>query len=278
MQSGQYSIAQSLLEHRANVDALDSASWPLLLRYIVTQRLTAARFLIEAGASVDSLNPEGDSALHLAADMVPEEKEAQQDNIVSIVELLLSKRLNVNLQNRVGDSALHRAIRARNMAIFTCLLRQQPKIKLELENDAHETPLWLALQMIDNEEDEEGGKQENNENCYYFAQLLLDCPAVSLDWAHPVTGDSLLSGLVRAGKEKAALFLVEHGANVNTVNRCGESALHLGKFLLKLFSLILLTHALFSYFYGFPQLGFCFTAKECQLQSVDTAATNRADF
>lgn len=230
LQSGQYSIAQSLLEHRANVDALDSAAWPLLLRYIVTQRLTAARFLIEAGACVDSLNPDGDSALHLAADMVPEEKNdgQQKDNIVSIVELLLAKRLNVNLQNRVGDSALHRAIRARNMSIFTCLLRQQPVIKLQLENDSHETPLWLALQMIDNEEEEE--KPEGNENCFYFAQLLLDCPAVSLDWAHPVTGDSLLNGLVRAGKERAALFLVEHGANVNVVNRCGESVLHLGKF------------------------------------------------
>lgn len=235
LQSGQYSIAQSLLEHRANVDALDSAAWPLLLRYIVTQRLTAARFLIEAGASVDCLNPEGDSALHLAADMPPEEKEAaqQEDNsIVSIVELLLAKRLNVNLQNRVGDSALHRAVRARNMPIFTCLLRQQPLIKLQLENDSHETPLWLALQMIGEEEEEEEEKREGNVNCYYFAQLLLDCPAVSLDWAHPVTGDSLLNGLVRAGKERAALFLVEHGANVNTVNRCGESVLHLGKFLL----------------------------------------------
>ncbi len=280
LQSGQYSIAQSLLEHKANVDATDSAGWPLLHRYILTGQLRAAKFLVDAGANVCALNPDGDSALHLAADRSlsleevsePEHHSslnlpstpAGKSSTVALVELLLQKSSPsalhhrppsstalVNFQNSLGDSALHRAIRSRNVAVFECLLRQQPLAQLELANDAQETPLWLALELIAAGQKEEGEEEEEEEEVedgsggstaatesdrivstsrYYFAQRLLDCgaPGVSVDWCHPQTGDSLLNRVVRAGNEQAALFLVKHGANVNTVNLCGESVLHLG--------------------------------------------------
>ena len=107
LQSGQYSIARNLIEHKANLNASDNTKWPLLLRYIITDQLKAAKFLIDHGASVSNTNPDGDSPLHLAADKVAAtELEATdgETSIYQIVELLIEKNLNLNLQNDVGDT------------------------------------------------------------------------------------------------------------------------------------------------------------------------------
>ena len=109
--------------------------------------------------------------------------------------------------------AFHRCIRSRNVSIFDLLLKQ-PKINIELSNLVYETPFLLSINLI-------------AEDCYYFAEKLL-AKEVLLDWSNPENGDSLLHGSVKNGNEKAALFLVENGANVNMVNNLGETILHLG--------------------------------------------------
>src|SRR5699024_4870448 len=52
LRSGQRSIATSLVEHQANVNATDSSNWPLLHRYIVQNLPDAALFLLAHGATV----------------------------------------------------------------------------------------------------------------------------------------------------------------------------------------------------------------------------------
>lgn len=85
-----------------------------------------------------------------------------------------------------------------------------------------------------------------------------------MDLANPDNGDTLLHACARKENEKACLFLVENGANVNAINNQGESTLHIGLFI-NLFLLILLNF--FKFCFSISQrtevVSFKFTGKEC---------------
>lgn len=116
----------------------------------------------------------------------------------------------------------------KNSTLFSLLLDQKSKTNLNLEicNNNYETPLLLALNLL------------NKENDDYFAKKLLSLN-VCLDTVNPVTGDSLMIVCARNFNEQGAVFLVENGANINLVNKRGESILHLGIWFIDLLFLII---------------------------------------
>lgn len=87
-------------------------------------------------------------------------------------------------------------------------------VDYEIRNEQYETPFALALAGINDDD--------------YFANRLFE-KNVALEMPNPVTGDLLLHTCVRNQNEKAALFLVDKGANVNAINKRGETTLHLGQ-------------------------------------------------
>ena len=92
------------------MNATDKNNWPLFLRYIYEDQLKTAKFLIDLGTSISNTNPDGDSALHLAADKVSIELDLidrqTEMSIYQIVELLIEKNVNLNLQNNFGDTGI----------------------------------------------------------------------------------------------------------------------------------------------------------------------------
>lgn len=101
LSSGQYSIAESLIKHQANVNAVDSTNWPLLHRYIVNGQLKQAKFLIDYGCSVTLTNPNGDLPMHHCANYTDEHN---INELVEIFNLLISKDINLNSPNNDGDT------------------------------------------------------------------------------------------------------------------------------------------------------------------------------
>jgi ankyrin repeat protein len=59
-----------------------------------------------------------------------------------------------------------------------------------------------------------------------FASLLVDRGA-SIDAIDPLSNDSLLHKCARHHYESSGLYLIEKGANINHINKQGETALHL---------------------------------------------------
>lgn len=105
----------------------------------------------------------------------------------------------------------------RNSTLFSLLVDQRTKTNLNLEicNNNFESPLLLALNLL------------NEENDDYFAKKLLSLNAC-LDTINPINGDSLMNVCARNRNELGAIFLVENGANISLINKRGESILHLG--------------------------------------------------
>ncbi|XP_027194970.2 rabankyrin-5 [Dermatophagoides pteronyssinus] len=216
LRTGQWSVAMTLLEHQANPNVCDSGGWPLSLRYLNERKWQTCRFLIQQGASVNSTTPEnGDSLLHLCADC----QSSDNNDMLDISRLLLERGADVNQTNCEGNGVLHRCIERRNQALFDLLLEKHTanelNLDLEMTNCQHDTPLAMAVELIDRYDDDH----------YAHSLLKLNVSLDTVRLAEP--GDSLLNHCGRNSLQKAALFLVEHGANVNLVNNLGESILHL---------------------------------------------------
>ncbi|KAG8238898.1 hypothetical protein J437_LFUL015183 [Ladona fulva] len=116
------SIAKTLVQHGADVNARDAQGLTLLHRAIQRGDEYSATFLINSGASVNATIPvRGDTALHIAASFSPhavapdeyvffeEERTGSASSSPEVVKamanvgkLLLEKGLNPNMENSQG--------------------------------------------------------------------------------------------------------------------------------------------------------------------------------
>lgn len=208
LKSKQEGVARTLLNHKANVNAVDSKGCSLLHRAIVRKDDTSADFLLENNVMVDALNtPHKETPLHVLA------SQPFSDGMTRITKKLLSRGADVNIQDSTGNTALHRAIASRNIQVFRALI-ESPRTSLEIRNSDGATPLALALKCTRAKEPDT------------FATLLVEKGA-SVDATNPMTGDTLLHLCCKDKNEAAGIFLVVNGAKVNSCNNRGETALHL---------------------------------------------------
>lgn len=91
------SIANTLVQHHADVNSRDSYGDTLLHRAIKNDDSFAAVFLLNAGADggLPTRN-DGDTALHLIASTTT------MEDTVKICDIILDKHVNPNIQNKFG--------------------------------------------------------------------------------------------------------------------------------------------------------------------------------
>ncbi|XP_077510441.1 rabankyrin-5 isoform X1 [Amblyomma americanum] len=212
LSSRQESIASTLLNHRADVNATDFKGHTLLHKAIERGDEFSALFLVEHNASVDLAVPlKKETALHMVAGFNASHESAGA--MVGVAECLLKHGADVNAQDSNGNTPIHRSIEAKNMGVF-CLLLESGKANLELRNNEQHTALGFVLHFYDG--------TCNGES---FAGKLADKGA-SLDAVSKITGDSQLHLVARAGNEDAGIFLAQRGAQCNISNNKGETPLH----------------------------------------------------
>nr|CAI5848966.1 unnamed protein product [Callosobruchus analis] len=205
------SIATTLVEHGADVNAKDSEGDALIHRAIKKECAFGALFLLKHNCDVSiTTRSEHDTPLHLLAGA------NSIEDCELIAENLVNTYVNVNCQNRQGYSALHIAIQADNRSIFDILIKQD-YINVNQRTEDEHTPLYYALLKY------EAGDDDVHDS--YAARLLAT-------GAHPnpvysANNSSLLQVLILNGAENAALFLGKHVDSLDHVNNEGETALHL---------------------------------------------------
>jgi len=205
LETKQVGIASSLVDHQVNVNQTSDGN-SLLHLAILRADNDSCHFLLDHGAQVNMQTAlGGETPLHLLA-------QATEANMMSDVVTRVAEKADVNLQNLEGESPLHVAIKAKNINVFDILLSQGAN--LEHKTSEGKPPLWFALQDETKfEEDSLAGK-------------LITGGADPSCVCSP-GGDTLLHSLATQGAEEAGLYLVSVGANVDRVNRRGETALHL---------------------------------------------------
>lgn len=93
---GYTDIAQVLLDHGANIEAVDTNGNSALMWAVLTGHLDTVKFLIEKGANINLQNKMGSTPLMIAASM------GHSD----IVSFLLEKGADIKIRNNEGKKAV----------------------------------------------------------------------------------------------------------------------------------------------------------------------------
>ncbi|PHJ20148.1 ankyrin repeat-containing protein [Cystoisospora suis] len=131
---------QSSLRNVEEPDESALSDVDLFLRHAANGHISGvSRFLSANPSMINAKNEEDMTALHLASDR----------GHADIVELLLAKGADPNLQDNCGETALHVAVVAGNVAVASLLLRGRPD--LSLKNHDGETVIDLADALADDQ-------------------------------------------------------------------------------------------------------------------------------
>ncbi|KZS21164.1 Rabankyrin-5 [Daphnia magna] len=199
------SLALCLVQHGANVDCVDPTGQRLLHKAILRKDEFACNFLLKHGALPTAvLSDSGYSPLHLLADW-------KSDTVAEVSRLLLKQGSGPNAVAEDGSTPLHLAVRSNNMVLIEILLGDS-RTDCERQDKEGFVPLWHALQ--------------NPTDLSIADQLVTKCPSC-VNAVSSVTGDPLLHMAAFAKLEQATFFLVNRKADVNALNRQGESPLHI---------------------------------------------------
>ena len=200
-------IAQLLLDHGVDVNALDNDCATPLHFASSYGRLDIARLLLDRGAKADVENVHGQSPLHLVSQC----EDYSHENS-DFARLLLGLRLNVNAQDKGKASPLHFACSHGNLETAQLLLDHGAEVNAQSSDG--QTPLHRISQSSDY-----GG-----DNNLLVAQLMLergaDINSRDKDLATPLHLASYESKL------RIVQLLLDHGAEVNAQDVDGQTPLH----------------------------------------------------
>ncbi|EDV98551.1 GH22346 [Drosophila grimshawi] len=209
-------IAKTLVNNgSADVNAYDAKGSTLLIDAVRRADHFAANFLLSQKCLVDLLSrPSADTALHIVCSYG--ETQANSNDFTQMTDIgkqIIDCKPNVNIKNMHGQTALHLAITFNNMVMVNLLL-DVPDIDINLRTNDEKCPLELSLTAF-------------NKESFNLAERLLKMGA-NVNPLKSDTKNSLLQVLTLAGQdfENAAIFLADF-ANLNHLNNCGMSAVHI---------------------------------------------------
>lgn len=205
LSTNQEELAQTLVEHKVNVDQVDHQGASLLHVAIARDDAFSAMFLLKNGARVNVTRPSDlNTPLHLSA---------EHNDLVDVAEKLVGLGADVNPTNTDDCTPLHVAVLNANVPVFDLLLTKGAS--LEAKSSEGLPPLWFALQS---NTDDLGPSS--------FAAKLVSKGACSSTVCDN-DSNTLLHLCIMEEMEAAASFLVTSGASVDQTNRRGETPLHL---------------------------------------------------
>ncbi len=193
--------------------------------------LSAARFLLGRGADPNAKDENGDTPLHLAStfrhpdiiDLLIQHKAdantpnargqtplilaSLYGNARSLASLVASGKVDINARDADGNSPLHIAALYRNHENLAALLKANPEI--DAVSAGGDTPLHVAVRRPDNDR---------------AVELLLEHGA---DLHRPdLTGKNALLASVGSNQKEYIGMLVSKGADINSGDGDGNTALH----------------------------------------------------
>ena len=136
-------MVKFLLQYNNDINVKNNEGNTLLEQAIIYKKLSAALFLIEKGANVNSVAKQEQAPLRRAIDINVGRRFTTPVNTVSLIKLLLEKKAQVNVQDDNGYTPLHQAVGASNsLEIVQLLLKYGADVNAKNNNGA--TPLYLA--------------------------------------------------------------------------------------------------------------------------------------
>jgi cytohesin len=194
--SGNVDLVRFLLEKGAEVDAKNARGLTPLAFTVAQDRIQAAGLLIERGANVNCRNPLNMTPLIIAA----------EQGAVELVKILIAAGADVGIESRIG-TALHRASLKGDTEIIRALLKAGANTAAISRGVS---PLHLAATAGHLEAASalvEGGADINKQDGHGRTPL------------HRVLGSS------NPHVSEIALFFIDRGAEVNSVDEAGEPLL-----------------------------------------------------
>ncbi|KAI9579988.1 rabankyrin-5 [Glossina fuscipes] len=204
-------IAQTLVTNgHANVNAYDAQGYTPLIDAVKRGDKFSADFLLERQCQLDLMSRQtADTVLHIICAYDPSETNSETySSMVEVGKRIVELKPDVNVQNHLGETALHLAIQSSNDAMVDLLL-SVPNIDINLRTHDEKCALELSL------------RRSNLE----LAAKLIDLgarPNPLKSHSH----DNLLQVLANEDLEDSAVFLADF-SNLNHVNSSGLTALHI---------------------------------------------------
>lgn len=111
-------IIQKLIKSGTDVNSTDEQKNTALHFSAMKGSLEATQRLLELGAKVDIKNEDDETPLHLVAKL---NEECKEDAVLKISTALLEKGINPNVQDELGNTALHYAALNGNLELLKIL-------------------------------------------------------------------------------------------------------------------------------------------------------------
>ncbi len=243
VRQGETETVKTLLDAKADINAVDSDGNNALVLAILNTHYDLAKYLIERGEDVNIAAKNGRTALYSAVEMHdmdwsprPVHKEVDQATSMDIIRALIDHKANVNAQltapapvqkhaqdlgdkdTGAGTTPFTRAARSADLELMHVLLDHGADPKLVGKDN--KTALLMAAGVNWNDHIR-GTDAEALEAVKLCVSLGLDVNAVS------EKGDTALHGAAHRGADAIANFLIEKGADVNAHNKRGFTPLDL---------------------------------------------------
>lgn len=219
------SIAEMLIDHRADINARDSDGQTALHWALQHRPLPIAKMLLDRGADVNAVDARGFAPLHTVAELA-----GGNINSTDLVLLLLDHGANISAPSILMGTPLHVAANSANIDALKVLIERGADVHA-VDREKGYTPLHALLDPRFHFHSSRRGSTSmpgrfryGSDNRPAMTQLLLDHKSnVS---ARADDGNTPLHLAAKAGYASIMKMLLDHGADMNAVNRKGQFPIH----------------------------------------------------